>query len=283
MASASTPPTAKVAEEALRTSKDRLEAGTELAGLGYYEVDFGGPSVSPITGFTRSAGFPQVSTQVSSHCSSGSTTCILTTANTYWTRGVSCRTAVAERLAIEYRYLHPANGSRWIEHEARVAARDATGRAVRTFGVVRDITERKQMQEASGKRGSQPGHVRAGRAGRRPCRNDGRFLRVNDKTLRHRPLPARRTAAADLQGDITTPMTWETDLNCVRQVLSGEIESYSMEKRYFPQRPVPGVGQPDRLARAVRRGGTPVLHLGGRGHHRAQADGDGTALPGRAL
>jgi PAS domain S-box-containing protein len=53
-----------------------------------------------------------------------------------------------ERLSAEYRYLHPAHGQRWIHHAARVATRSAAGRAVRTFGVVRDITERKQAEEA---------------------------------------------------------------------------------------------------------------------------------------
>jgi len=52
-----------------------------------------------------------------------------------------------ERISIEYRYLHPIQGQKWIHHLARVATRDATGRAIRTFGTVRDITLQKQAQE----------------------------------------------------------------------------------------------------------------------------------------
>jgi formate hydrogenlyase transcriptional activator len=53
-----------------------------------------------------------------------------------------------ERLSIEYRYLHPAGREIWIHHLAGASARDATGRALRTFGVFRDITERRQREEA---------------------------------------------------------------------------------------------------------------------------------------
>jgi signal transduction histidine kinase len=35
----------------------------------------------------------------------------------------------------------------WIEHLAGIAARDADGRAARTYGVLRDITERKRVEE----------------------------------------------------------------------------------------------------------------------------------------
>jgi signal transduction histidine kinase len=50
------------------------------------------------------------------------------------------------RLSIEYRYLHPAQGQKWIQHLAGVAAFDAGGRAVRTFGVLRDVTELKRAE-----------------------------------------------------------------------------------------------------------------------------------------
>ena len=53
-----------------------------------------------------------------------------------------------ERLSVEYRFLHPTRGERWIHHVARVARRDATGRTLKSFGVLRDITEAKQAEEA---------------------------------------------------------------------------------------------------------------------------------------
>ena len=53
-----------------------------------------------------------------------------------------------ERIVVEYRFLHPTRGERWIHHAACVAMRDASGRAVKTFGVLRDITESRQREEA---------------------------------------------------------------------------------------------------------------------------------------
>ena len=53
-----------------------------------------------------------------------------------------------DRISLEYRYLHPAQGQRWLHHSARVAERRAGGAGIRTFGVIRDITEAKQAEAA---------------------------------------------------------------------------------------------------------------------------------------
>ena len=52
-----------------------------------------------------------------------------------------------QRLFIEYRYLHPAQGQKWIQHIGVGVTREADGRTVRTFGVLRDVTERKRSEE----------------------------------------------------------------------------------------------------------------------------------------
>ena len=54
----------------------------------------------------------------------------------------------SDRISLEYRYMHPALGQRWFHHLAGVSARDASRRAIRTYGVFRDITERRQAEEA---------------------------------------------------------------------------------------------------------------------------------------
>ena len=51
-------------------------------------------------------------------------------------------------LSTEYRFLHPAQGTRWFAHMGRVARRDATGRTLQSYGVFRDITARKRAEEA---------------------------------------------------------------------------------------------------------------------------------------
>jgi signal transduction histidine kinase len=52
-----------------------------------------------------------------------------------------------DQASMEYRYRHPAGGERWIDHLGRVSRRDATGRAAVTYGVLRDITDRKRADE----------------------------------------------------------------------------------------------------------------------------------------
>jgi signal transduction histidine kinase len=51
-----------------------------------------------------------------------------------------------QRLFIEYRYLHPDEGQKWIQHIAVGVTQDADGRIDKTFGVLRDITQRKRSE-----------------------------------------------------------------------------------------------------------------------------------------
>jgi two-component system sensor kinase FixL len=51
-----------------------------------------------------------------------------------------------KRVSAEYRYLHPADGLKWIHHTARALERDATGRALRIVSVYRDITQSKEAE-----------------------------------------------------------------------------------------------------------------------------------------
>ncbi len=95
---------------------------------------------------------------------------------------------------------------------------------------------------------------------------DGRWLRVNDKLCAIVGYPREELLQLTFQ-DITHPDDLEADAEYVRQVLSGETRTYSMEKRYIrkdrslvwvnlihPQGPLPGLGQPDRFARADGHG-----------------------------
>jgi PAS domain S-box-containing protein len=138
----------KRAEEAYRASEARLAAGAELAGLGYYEVDFGAPASFVDDRFHDICGVP-----------AGQQPGLRSLE--FWMEHLhpddrprvmeerqKLHEGRVERLSIEYRYLHPAEGQKWIHHLARVATRDATGGVTRTFGVIRDITAGKRAQDA---------------------------------------------------------------------------------------------------------------------------------------
>jgi PAS domain S-box-containing protein len=138
----------KRAEKAFRFSEARLEAGVDLAGLGCYEVDFLAPSCFADDRFHRICGVPagrQLGLQPLEfwleHLHPEDRQRVLDERQ-------KLHDGRLERISIEYRYLHPIEGTRWIDHSARVSARDATGRTVRSFGAIRDITTRKQSEEA---------------------------------------------------------------------------------------------------------------------------------------
>jgi formate hydrogenlyase transcriptional activator len=61
---------------------------------------------------------------------------------------------------------------------------------------------------------------------------DGRFLRVNEKFCDIIGYTKEEMSSRTFQ-EITHPDDLDADLEYVQQVLSGEIETYSMEKRYF--------------------------------------------------
>lgn len=134
-------------EALLRRSDERLAAGADLAGLAFYEVDFGTNVVYVDERFRELCGMPP-------DCDAGLQPL------QFWIEHLhpDDRPGVMdvrarlhdgglERASVQYRFRSPAQGERWIEHLARVSARDAAGHAVRTFGVLRDITEAKRTED----------------------------------------------------------------------------------------------------------------------------------------
>jgi PAS domain S-box-containing protein len=126
--------------EGLREAEARLASGAELAGLGHYEINYVDGSASVDRRFCELCG-------VSDDGIEGLRVVEL------WLNGVhpgdrelvtgireQLHDGRLERVSVAYRYLHPEGGERWLEHLAGVATRDADGRAVSTYGVIRDIT-----------------------------------------------------------------------------------------------------------------------------------------------
>ncbi len=133
----------KRAEATLRASEARLSAGTELAGLGYYEVNYDERTCFLDARFRDICGVPSDLNQSLDPVE-------------FWLKNVhpddregllakrqKLHEGMVGRISTEYRYLHPVEGQKWIHHLARIAGPSANGGGVRTFGVVRDITSQK--------------------------------------------------------------------------------------------------------------------------------------------
>jgi formate hydrogenlyase transcriptional activator len=135
-------------ELSLHESESRLRAGADLAGLSFYEVDFHKGVAYVDDRFRSLCGCPPDRTQGLEPLE-------------FWmehlhpddrARVIDARQQLhdgrTERFALEYRFLNPVRGQVWIQHMAGVATRDAAGRPTRTFGVLRDITQRREGEEA---------------------------------------------------------------------------------------------------------------------------------------
>lgn len=137
----------KRADQELRSSEARMAAGAELAGLGYYEVEFTEPycfideRTHEICGLApgRQAGLQPLRDWMD-HLHPDDRARVLDVRR-------DLHEGKTEQLSVEYRYVHPVAGQKWVHHMARVAARDAAGRALRTYGVIRDITGRKRAEK----------------------------------------------------------------------------------------------------------------------------------------
>jgi len=124
----------------LREAEHRLESGAELAGLGYYEVDMDARVMYADDRLRGICGVPR-------ERQGGLQTL------EFWLERLhpedrprvlhmreEMHSGRLDRLSVEYRYLHPTHGERWISHLAGAATRDPAGRALRTYGVLHDIT-----------------------------------------------------------------------------------------------------------------------------------------------
>ena len=138
----------KAAEEALRTSQARLEAAADLAGLGFYEVDYGERIAFFDARLHDILGLPSEQAQGLLPVESFLERVHPDDRPHFMEQREQLHDGRLEQVSIEYRFVHPARGERWHHHMARVAARDAEGRVRKTYGVLRDITEKRQREEA---------------------------------------------------------------------------------------------------------------------------------------
>jgi PAS domain S-box-containing protein len=96
-----------------------------------------------------------------------------------------------------------------------------------------DVTERKQAEQALRQSQAQfRATFEQAAVGIAHMNLEGGWLRVNQKLCEIVGYSAAELAGLTFQ-DITHPDDLETDLACMRQLLAGEIQTYSIEKRYF--------------------------------------------------
>ena len=137
----------KQREDELRSSQARLEIGADLAGLAFYDVDFARHEMHVDDRLRRICGVPPERLGVDvlefwlEHLHPEDRARVLEERS-------DLHEGRTERISIEYRFRHPDRGEIWIHHIAAVLTRDAAGQAIRTFGVFRDVTDRRQREEA---------------------------------------------------------------------------------------------------------------------------------------
>jgi len=134
-------------EQSQQESENRLAVAAELAGLAFYEVDFSQDVAYVDERFRQLCGIPPERAKGVGPLE-------------FWLerlhpddrdRVLDMRRQLhdgrLERLSIEYRFLHPTGGEKWLQHVARVVRRDASGRTLYSHGVLRDASGHKRIEQ----------------------------------------------------------------------------------------------------------------------------------------
>ena len=119
-------------ELSLQESEARLREAADLAGLAFYEVDLDARAVFVDDRFAEVCGIPPdvprglgILEFWMEHLHPDDRELVLE-------RRQELHEGRLERLTMEYRYLHPTRGEKWIHHVARVGRRDASGKTRRS-------------------------------------------------------------------------------------------------------------------------------------------------------
>jgi PAS domain S-box-containing protein len=137
-----------------------------------------------------------------------------------------------EDLEIQYRIVWPDDSLHWVNALGRFHY-DAEGHPVRMLGIVTDITDHKQAEQALQESEERfRATFEQAAVGIAHVGLDGRWLRINQKLHEIVGYTSEEISEKTFQ-DITHPEDLETDLEYVNQLLAGKIHTYSMEKRYI--------------------------------------------------
>lgn len=140
-------------------------------------------------------------------------------------------TTTQETWRSEYRFLRPDGGITWVVGQA-VPEVDATGQVTGYVGTITDITDLKQIEAAQRESESRfRATFEQAAVGIAHVDLDGQWLRVNQRLCSIVGYSHEELLSLRFQ-DITYPEDLEADMECMRQLLSGESQIYSLEKRY---------------------------------------------------
>ena len=130
---------ARTGEEALRTSEARLASAADLAGLGFYEADFVASSMYMDERMRSLCGFDSMHLEGLEPIAAWMNNIHPDDRQRVNDLREQLQRGTANRLSVEYRYLHPERGEQWIHHLAGVsAARSGATRAPHLRRAARD-------------------------------------------------------------------------------------------------------------------------------------------------
>ena len=138
----------KGVDEALRASEARLVAGADLAGLGFYEVNHETRTAFLDARLRLLLGLPPEPAPDLSDVELFMSRVHPDDGPSFFEQRGQLHDGRVPEVSVEYRYLHPTRGERWLDHVARIATRDTEGRVLKAYGVIRDITARRQREAA---------------------------------------------------------------------------------------------------------------------------------------
>ncbi len=132
----------------------------------------------------------------------------------------------------EHRFRTASGDWVWMEGNPHLVF-DADGKVVEVVNILRDITHRRQLEAAAQAEAEQfEAAFRHAAIGMALVGLDGSFLRINDAFCRIIGFPEAEALALDFQ-TITHPDDLDADLDQLKALTAGSIDSYRMDKRYI--------------------------------------------------
>ncbi|HMK45921.1 MAG TPA: PAS domain S-box protein, partial [Methanocella sp.] len=216
----------KRAEESLRESEERIRMATAAARIYTWEVDLLEQNLQFSNGYEAISGYsvrPEISQGLSSFHPDNIERIYVEFMNAVEKGG---------DFEIEYDRTYPDTHEKHRFMNMGTVVKDNSGRPIRVIGITQDITERKRAEEAlmeseekyrSVYQQSAIGIARVG--------IDYRFIEVNQKFCDITGYTVKELLAKSSM-DIICPEDVDNDVKYAKMLLSGQINTYSTERRY---------------------------------------------------